>query len=229
MDYLLFRDPRQGRVALNIGGIANITVLSPKAKPDEVVAFDTGPGNMVMDALMARMTDGRQTYDRGGATARSGRVNRALLESLLAHSYFELAAPKTAGREQFGSAFVERLLSTASPMCDLVATATELTAESIARAIRRTSLPGYEVIAAGGGVRNRWLMGRLKALIPEWKVTSSAAFGVNPDAKEAVAFAILAYETFRRRPANMPSATGARRAVVLGRISWGAKVRSPGS
>jgi anhydro-N-acetylmuramic acid kinase len=229
VDYLLFRDALQGRVALNIGGIANISILPPRAKPSQVIAFDTGPGNMAIDALVTRMSKGRETYDRGGAIARSGKVDRELLAALLQNPYFELAAPKTAGREQFGAAFVERLLATGSPIRDLVATATEFTAESIARAIRSTSLPGYTVVAAGGGVHNRWLMGRIGALLPGWKITSSAAFGVNPDAKEAVAFAILAYETFRKRPSNLPSATGAKRAVVLGQLSYGDRTRSPGN
>lgn len=216
VDYLLFRHRRIGRVALNIGGIANITAIPANAKPEQVAAFDTGPGNMVIDALTAHKTGGRQRYDRRGRIAASGKINEALLASLLRHRYFSQKPPKSAGREQFGREFVKDLLATKLPLADLIATATELTARSIARAIPEGM---RELIVSGGGVHNRHLMNRIRALLPSMNVVTSEAHGIDPDAKEAIAFAILAREHVRGLPANLPSATGARHAVVLGKMS----------
>ena len=209
-DFMLFRHPRKCRVALNIGGIANITVIPAGAKPQDVVAFDTGPGNMVIDALVP-------PFDRGGRRARSGAVPRDLLARLLRNPYFARKPPKTAGREQFGTSFAAEFIATGLPLDDLVAAATELTAQTIANAI----LPyrPAEVIASGGGVHNRTLMQRLSALLPQSAIQTSASFGIDPDAKEAVAFAVLAYRTLRHRSGNLPSATGARRAVILGKLT----------
>jgi len=137
---------------------------------------------------------------------------------MLEDPYFKLTPPKTTGREQFGQQFVSGLIATGIPIEDLIATATELTARSIATAILASS-DAQEVIASGGGVHNRWLMGRLRELLPGVAVNSSAEYGIDPDAKEAIAFAVLAYEFMERRPANLPSATGARRAVLLGKGS----------
>jgi anhydro-N-acetylmuramic acid kinase len=218
VDYLLFRHRRICRVALNIGGIANITVLRPGATPEEVIAYDTGPGNMAIDALVRHMTEGRESWDRGGRIARSGKVNSELLKGLRRHPYFMRKPPKTAGREQFGQEFVSGLIATGIPLADLIATATDLTAWSIARAILdSTSDSNVEVVVSGGGIHNRWLMRRLHYYLHPWKIKSTAEFGVDPDAKEAIAFAVLAYRTFRREPGNLPSATGARRAVILGK------------
>jgi anhydro-N-acetylmuramic acid kinase len=217
VDYLLYHHSRTGRVALNIGGIANITIVHPGADSKNVIAFDTGPGNMVMDALVNKLTDGKQTYDSDGRIARLGTVHTRLLDSMLSDPYFSLPPPKTAGREQFGQEFASGLIATGLPLADLVATATELTARSIAAAIGGFAQPGYEVIASGGGVHNRWLMRRLRELLPVSDLQTSAAFGIDPDAKEAIAFALLAYQFVMRRTGNLPSATGARRAVLLGR------------
>jgi anhydro-N-acetylmuramic acid kinase len=216
VDHLLFRNRYRTRVALNIGGIANVTVLH-ESKRERIVAFDTGPGNMVIDALVARMTDGRETYDKNGRIARSGAIHYDLLDAMLSDPYFALPPPKTAGREQFGEPFTSGLVATGIPLPDLIATATELTAQSIADAILRTALNPREVIVSGGGVHNRWLMGRLRKKLKGLKVASSAEYGIDPDAKEAIAFAILAYESFGRSAANVPSATGARRPVLLGK------------
>ncbi len=216
VDYLLFRHRRIGRVALNIGGIANITVLPAGAEREDVIAFDTGPGNMVVDALVSHLTKGRETFDRGGAMARHGKVHFKLLESMLADGYFALSPPKTTGREQFGQEFVSGLVATGLPVEDLIATATELTAQNIARAIMRYEKI-REVIASGGGVHNRYLMKRLSDLLPKLELKTSAEFGIDPDAKEAIAFAVLAYEFVEGRTGNLPSATGARRAVLLGK------------
>ena len=218
VDFLLFRDRRIGRVALNIGGIANITVIPAAAGREDVTAFDTGPGNMIVDALVAHHTGGRETFDRDGRVARHGRVNRRLLESMLGDPYFALEPPKACGREQFGREFIAGLLATGLPLADLIATSTELTAQTIASAI--ANRPGIrEVITSGGGVHNRYLMRRIRELLPDLEVGTSADHGIDPDAKEAIAFAILAYEFIQRRPGNLPSATGARRPVLLGKGS----------
>jgi len=218
VDYLLFRHRRIGRVALNIGGIANITVIPAAAQPENVIAFDTGPGNMVIDALVAHATEGRQRYDREGRMARRGTVHQRLLQAMLSDSYFAVKPPKTTGRERFGSEFVGGLIATGVEIADLIATATEFTAQSIAKSIPKKAGIG-QLIASGGGVHNRQIMQRLAELLPDLDIKTSADFGVDPDAKEAIAFAVLAYEFARGRPGNLPSATGARRAVLLGKSS----------
>ena len=209
LDYMLFRDEERGRVALNIGGIANITVIPAGASPEAVIAFDTGPGNMIMDALTG-------SYDRDGELARHGRVDRALLDRLLGDPYYDKAPPKSAGREQYG----KELLATFPrlPLEDLVATASELTVQTIARAINVFN--GIdEVIVSGGGAHNSYLIERLRSeLRPELRLASD--FGIDVDGKEAIAFAVLAHETWRRRPSNVPSATGARHGTILGKICF---------
>jgi anhydro-N-acetylmuramic acid kinase len=216
VDYLLFRHARRGRIALNIGGIANLTLISAGAKPHDVIAFDTGPGNMVIDALVAHHTEGRQRYDRNGSIARRGTVHEKLLDAMLSDPYLDRKPPKTTGREQFGQQFLSGLLATGIPLPGLIATATEFTARSIAQAIPKGM---RELIVSGGGVHNQQIMCRLDELLPGIDVASSADFGVDPDAKEAIAFAVLAYEFVRGRPGNLPSATGARRSVILGKSS----------
>jgi anhydro-N-acetylmuramic acid kinase len=217
VDYLLFRHRRIGRIALNIGGIANITVLPPDAAREDIVAFDIGPGNMVIDALVAHHTRNSQTYDRGGRIARAAKIHPRLLDSMLSDPYFKLNPPKACGREQFGKEYVTGLIATGLPVPDLIATATELTAQTIAQAIAKYDRID-EVLASGGGVHNRQLMRRLRELLKP-KLTTTADHGIDPDAKEAIAFAILAYEFMHRRPGNLPHATGARHAVLLGKDS----------
>ena len=218
VDYLLFHHRRIGRVALNIGGIANITVIPAAANPEDIVAFDTGPGNMVIDALVAHATEGRQRYDRGGRMARGGKVHERLLKAMLGDSYFAIKPPKTTGRERFGSEFVSGLIATGVEIADLIATATEFTAQSIAKSTpKKTGL--RELIASGGGVHNQQIMRRLAELRPDLDIKTCADFGIDPDAKEAIAFAVLAYEFVRGRPGNLPSATGARRPRLLGKNS----------
>ncbi len=200
LDYRLFRSESTGRVALNIGGIANITVIPPRAAPAGVIAFDTGPGNMIMDALAP-------PFDRDGAKARAGTVNRELLDRLLQDPYYRQPPPKTAGREQYGAEFLQ---------CGIdITTAAELTVRTIAMAIQRYSHMD-EVIVSGGGAHNSYLMERLAAVLPQRVVTSQER-GIDIDAKEAVLFALLAYESYHGRPGNIPSATGALSAVVLGK------------
>lgn len=217
VDYRLFRHKNRGRIALNIGGIANITAIPANARPEEVIAFDTGPGNMLIDSLVRHFTNGKSTYDRDGNIAAKGNINKDLLKTLARNPYFKKPPPKTCGREQFGN-----LITKGVPFEDLVITATIHTASTIAWAIRDHVLPKMpvsELIASGGGVHNRQIMFHLAALLPELQVESSASYGIHPDAKEAIAFAILAHETWKKRPSNLPTATGATKSVVLGKLS----------
>lgn len=221
VDYMLFRHPKRGRIALNIGGIANITAIPPGAAPDDVIAFDTGPGNMVIDALTARYTHGRRNFDRNGRIAGRAVANRGLLGQLLRAAYYRKKPPKSAGREQYGPEFVEKMIAAGPNLPSLIATATTLTAATIAQGIRRfvqTAMPVADLIVSGGGVHNPVIMAHLAALLPELSLSRSSDFGVDPDAKEAIAFAILAYETWNGSPANLPSATGAAHPVVLGKV-----------
>jgi anhydro-N-acetylmuramic acid kinase len=223
VDYQLFRHRTFGRVALNIGGIANLTAIPPKATANELLAFDTGPGNMVIDGLVRRVTHGRRACDRSGLIASRGHVQQDLLDELLKEPYYRLRPPKSAGREQYGEEFVSKLLATGRSAQNLIATATALTASTIAAAIQRLVEPRMRVddlIVSGGGARNLHMMGLLESLLPRIRVQTSADYGVDPDAKEAIAFAVLAHETLHRRASNVPSATGAGRAVVLGKVSF---------
>jgi|ERR1051326_2893625 anhydro-N-acetylmuramic acid kinase len=209
VDYLLFHSETTGRVALNIGGIANISVIPASAPAEQVIAFDTGPGNMIIDGLTG-------SYDRDGAMARRGTVDKTLLDRLLADPYYRKAPPKSAGREQYGKELLGSLPKL--PLEDLVATATELTVQTIAQAINAYERID-EVIVSGGGAHNIYMMERLAAALHAQLKTSND-FGVDIDAKEAIAFAILAHETWSRRPSNLPSATGARHAAILGKICY---------
>jgi anhydro-N-acetylmuramic acid kinase len=210
VDRLLFPS---GAIALNIGGIANLTEISSG------IAFDTGPGNMVIDALIARYTRGRSSFDRDGRIAGRGRIDRRLLDQLVKDPYYSKPPPKTTGREQYGVEFIERLIRSGRPLVDLIATATALSAATIAIGIQQFTWGSWELIVSGGGLYNRQLMALLAAFLPELRIRSSADYGVDPDAKEAIAFAVLAYETWKRRPSNLPSATGAKRPVMLGSIT----------
>jgi len=216
VDYLLFRHPRRTRVALNIGGIANVTIIPPHARPEQVTAFDTGPGNMVIDALAQQMG---LPYDRGGKIAASGRIDRDLLRELLSDPYYRRRGPKSAGREQYGTAFVDRMRTSGLPLPDLIATAAALTASAIAAGIR--DIGTADLIVSGGGAHNRTILTHLAAFLPKMSLAVSSDYGVDVDAKEAIAFAVLAYETWRMRPSNLPSATGARHAVLLGDVTAG--------
>jgi anhydro-N-acetylmuramic acid kinase len=228
VDYLLYRDAKLGRVALNIGGIANVTVIPRGARPEDVFAFDTGPGNMVIDALVERVTRGRVAYDRGARIALRGQVIRPLLEVMLRSSYLRMPPPKTAGREQFGLEYADELMRWAKKRRarteDLVRTATIFTALSIADAFRRfifSRVRVNELIVAGGGTKNPLLMAQLRAALPGIEIVPSGRFGVPAEAKEALAFAVLAYEAFQGRANNLPSATGAKRAAILGKLVHG--------
>ncbi|MGH9662397.1 MAG: anhydro-N-acetylmuramic acid kinase, partial [Bryobacteraceae bacterium] len=199
----------------NLGGIANITVL-PRSGP--VIAFDTGPGNMVIDSLVREEMGA--WYDRGGRIAARGCVDRALLAALLADPYYREKPPKTAGREQFGAEFLTRLRACRLPFPDLVATATALTAATVAEGVRRFAPRTEELIVSGGGAHNPRILAMLASLLPGVALARSSDYGIDVDGKEAIAFAVLAHQTWRRRASNVPSATGARRAVVLGKVTW---------
>jgi anhydro-N-acetylmuramic acid kinase len=228
VDYLLYRSRKLGRVALNIGGIANVTLIPAGARVEDVLAFDTGPGNMVIDALVSKTSGGRKAFDDDARIGLRGRVIRPLLEEMLRHRYLRQAPPKTAGREQFGQEYARRLWEWAKKRRarpeDLVRTATIFTALSIADAFRRFIFPRAhvnELIVAGGGTKNPLLMAQLGAALPGIEIVGSARFGVPAEAKEAFAFAILAYEAFHGRANNLPSATGAKRPAILGKLVHG--------
>jgi anhydro-N-acetylmuramic acid kinase len=227
VDYLLYRDARVGRAALNIGGIANVTVIPRAAKIEDVFAFDIGPGNMVMDALARHFTRGRKTFDRNAEMASRGKVLPGLLDALLRDKYFLKAPPKTAGREQYGENYVRAAL--AHPEArraraeDVIRTATILTALSIVGAMHRfvpRRAGVSELIVSGGGAHNPLLVAQIESAVPGIRLRSSDEFGVPVDAKEAFAFAVLGWETLHRRAANVPEATGARKAVVLGKVCY---------
>ena len=226
-DYMLYRDSRRGHIALNIGGIANMTVIPRAARPEQVFAFDTGPGNMVVDGLMRHFTKGRQHYDRDAQMAQRGTLLPPLADKLLADPYFRLRPPKTAGREQYGANYLRHVLDwgrvhRARPE-DLVRTAALVTALSIVDAIHRWVTPRariQQLIVSGGGARNPLIMSQIAAALPEIEILTSDALGVPGDAKEAFEFALLANETIHGRPANLPSATGASRPAILGKVCY---------
>jgi len=229
-DWALFTDDARPRIVQNIGGIANLTFLPARAELADVIAFDTGPGNMIMDALAARATRGRQTFDRDGLLAARGTVSEKLLAEMMSHPFLKRHPPKTTGREEFGEVFVQRLLASARRLRlgdeDILATAMAYTAATIADAYGRFVLPRLgakelgrlQVILGGGGAKNPELRRQLSRRLGAGELLTHEDFGIANAAKEALAFAILAHETLLGRPANVPGATGARRAVVLGKI-----------
>lgn len=236
LDYFAYRDARIARIAQNIGGIANLTAIPAGASPAQVVAFDTGPGNMVMDAAMEELF--HKPFDRDGAIAGSGRALDGVVAQLLRAKFFRQKPPRTAGREEFGREYLSRLLQIChgASKADVVATATALTARSIADAVQKFVMPrfgvcggeakrqksSFQMIVSGGGTKNATLMAMLRNEIAPLGVELhfSDEFGLPAEAKEAVAFALMAHETWHRRPSNVPSATGAKRAAILGKISY---------
>jgi anhydro-N-acetylmuramic acid kinase len=227
VDFLLYRHARLGRVALNIGGIANVTVIPAGAALENVFAFDSGPGNMVIDALVRHYTQGSKRFDRNAAMASKGELLPGLLYAMLRDTYFREAPPKTTGREQYGENYVHSLLSVKDAREgkpeDVIRTATILTALSIVDAFHRFIEPKAEIaelIVSGGGAHNPLLMAQLESGLSGVRARQAGELGVSGDAKEAFAFAVLACETLRRRPANVPGATGAKKAVVLGKVCY---------
>ena len=222
-DYVLFKHKRLTRAVQNIGGIANVTFLPGDCKQDDIIAFDTGPGNMVIDSVIRLISGGRKHYDAGGQMAVRGTVDKGLLKELLRHSFFRQRPPKSTGREDFGTDFAERIYRRAGKKgladADIVATVTALTAKTIAQAYRRfgAAMPD-ELILCGGGSHNRTLVEMLHAEMPDVKMLSTDEFGISVDAKEAVSFAILAWATIKGMASNVPTVTGAERPVILGKI-----------
>lgn len=230
VDRVLFAAEGKRRALQNIGGIANVTLVPPRGAAGPAFAFDTGPGNALIDAAVELATDGRATFDRDGRLAARGAVDEALLADLLRHPYFAARPPKSTGREEFGRPFVARLVEALRPEGDadwleLVATLTELTARTIADAYHRWLVPRGvdEVVVTGGGARNPTLMGRLRALLDPIPIVGANDAGIDADAKEAVAFALLAWAHLRGIPANVPEATGAAGPRVLGSYTPGAR------
>ncbi|HET7107847.1 MAG TPA: anhydro-N-acetylmuramic acid kinase [Candidatus Acidoferrum sp.] len=264
-DYLLYCDEKIGRVSLNLGGIANVTVIPAHAKPSDVFAFDTGPANILIDALVAHFTKGRQRFDADGALAKRGQISLELMRTLLRDPYLRRRPPKSTGREYFGRDYVRELIALGrryrlSPN-DLICTTTMFSANSVIDALHRFVFPKHkinEIIVSGGGAQNPVLMQTLSVFamagsnprdfyrvvrprevrivmtgahspgnptlaIPKHElifVRPSSIVGVPTEAKEAYAFALLAHETFHHRPSNLPSATGAARPAILGKISY---------
>lgn len=223
LDYLFFRHPRRGRILQNIGGIGNLTAIAAGAKPEQVIAFDTGPGNMVMDTMTTELFG--KPFDADGALAARGRASDDVVATLLRAAFFRRKPPKTAGREQFGRDFTARLLRLCRGLSkyDALATATALTARSITASVTPIAAAArfHDFLVAGGGARNRTLMRMIgEGLAPlKLHIATTDQYGLPSEAKEAAAFAVLAYQTWLGEPSNIPAATGARRAVILGKIS----------
>ena len=223
--YLLFSDAQRSRIIHNIGGISNITVLPAGGDLTDVLAFDTGPGNMLIDGAVSRLTAGREAFDKDGVRARRGQVHRPLVDELLTHPFLPRQPPKSTGREAFGAVFLEEVFARGIELGvlgdDLIATLAAFTVAAMADAYRRfvlTRQARVESILCGGGSRNPTLTAWLRRELPDidWRLCDD--FGISADALEAVTFAVLAYATVRGQAANVPTATGARQAVVLGKV-----------
>lgn len=238
--YLLFRHPIRTRIVTNIGGISNLTYLPADATPDQVIAFDTGPGNMLIDGLMREISGGTRMYDENGDDAAQGTCDADLLRWLMTHSYFTCKPPKSTGREAFGAAYLRQIQEEAGSRginnADVLRTLTEYTAESIVYSFK-TFLPNMrdtletqaiDLLFCGGGVRNQTLMSALQQRLSPAVVASVEQVGVSSDALEAVIFALLARETLAGHPANLPGVTGAMHPVILGKIIPGRSFRSLG-
>ena len=222
-DWVLLRHERLGRCVQNLGGIGNVTYLPPGARIEDVIAFDTGPGNMVIDALADVATGGTLKYDRDGKLAATGKVNETILAGWLEDPYFKKAPPKTTGREHFGVQFARRAMTEAQGIRieDLIATATALTARSIADAYTRFILPHGpidQVIVGGGGSENPTMMAMLRDLLPTSRILKHEDLGIDSRAKEAIAIAIIANDSIAGMNTNVTGATGGR-PTVLGKIN----------
>lgn len=227
VDWLLLRHPTHWRAVQNIGGMGNVTFLPPlNDEKSEPVAFDTGPGNALLDIAVSHFSDGGLKYDRDGHFAKQGRVNEEWLEELLRHPYYARDYPKTTGRETFGTAAALALVAEAQSRgleaAEIIATLTALTATNIADAYRRFAPASIrEVILGGGGRHNPVMVGMLRQLLAPAAVQTHEDIGMDSDFKEALVFALLAYETWHGRPAALPALTGARNPTILGSITPG--------
>lgn len=220
-EYILYRSEKN-RALQNIGGIGNVTVLPGNCKAEDVYAFDTGPGNMIIDELVKRLKG--QSYDKNGYIASQGCINKNMLEYLMMNSYFEMSPPKTTGREMFGSQFVDKLLERWGSLNaeDIIATATMFTAKSISDSYKKfifSKCKIDEVILSGGGSFNLTLIKMISEQLGECRVLTQEDLGYSSDAKEAIAFAVLANETLNHRYSNLIGATGAKNRVILGNIT----------
>jgi anhydro-N-acetylmuramic acid kinase len=222
-DRLLYAVPGRTRILLNIGGMANLTRVPPRGDPAPLIAFDTGPGNALIDAAVELATGGRETFDRDGARARSGVIDDARLDRLRGDEWFERPPPKSTGREKFGLAFVRQLADGIAPADEaawsgLIAVLTALTAATVADAIARRvpSARGDDLVVTGGGARNPVLVGALRQRLPQLNVLTGPEAGIDADAKEAIAFAALAWAHRRGIPGNVPEVTGADGPRILG-------------
>jgi anhydro-N-acetylmuramic acid kinase len=228
LDYVLFAHPKRGRVLQNIGGIANLTAIPAAVTPAQVIAFDTGPGNMIIDALAQQLFSKR--FDRNGAIAARGQLLPPVLAASLRNPYFYLKPPRTAGREQFGREYAAKFLTLCQRYSgnpeDAIATATALTAESIAQSYKQfvsAKMKGrVDYIVSGGGAHNHTLMAMLSQRLEPLgcELASIDDFGLPAEAKEAAAFALLAWQTWHRLPGNVPAATGATRPAILGQVTY---------
>ena len=224
LDFLVFRHSKRGRIVQNIGGIGNLTAIPAAASPEQVRAFDTGPGNMVMDAICEKLFG--QAFDDAGKLAAKGKVLEAVLANCLKHPFFKRKGPRTAGREEFGREYMVDFLKQCGRATkhDILATATALTARSIGLAVRALSKTDayHELFVSGGGTRNLTLMEMIRSDVSELgvDVLLTDAVGVPSQAKEAIAFAVLAYQSWHRSPSNVPGATGAKHEAILGKISY---------
>jgi len=224
VDWLLLRHDSHWRAVQNIGGMGNVTFLPPRSEPDaQPIAFDTGPGNALLDIAVSHFTGGQQTYDRDGQLAQQGRIDEGWLEEMLAHPYYQRDFPKTTGRELFGTQAALKLIDEGQQRgladTEIIATLTALTATNIADAYERFApAPIPEVILGGGGGHNPVMVGLLQGLLPRAAIRKHEDLGISSDFKEALVFAVLAYETWHGRPGTLPSLTGAQRPAVLGQI-----------
>lgn len=228
LDWVLFRHSTRGRAMQNLGGIGNVTILPANCSAEDVIAFDTGPANMLIDAIVRRATGGRQTFDCDGRLAAQGHIRQDLVEIILHQPFFSVSPPRTTGREEFGEQLADRLwhygVECDYPPLDIIASCTYATARSIADSYQRFILPHThlsECIVSGGGAHNLALLQWLAQLITPITVKPLTALGFNPHYKEAIAFAVLGAETLRSVPSTLPNATGARHASVLGVICPG--------
>jgi len=224
VDYMLFRDPDRTRVLLNLGGIVNLTIVPAGASLDDVIAFDVGPCNMLLDGLAELLLE--KSCDTGGEVAASGRANQKLVDEILTHPFYAARPPKSTGRELFHDRFISSVLSSARRMGltdrDMLASAAALVGTSVARSLETLVPPRFrhpdEIVVAGGGIHNQAVMAGLEASFRNAAVVTSREYGIHPDAKEAIAFAILGNESLAGNPSNLPAATGARARVVLGAV-----------
>ncbi|MBC6973480.1 anhydro-N-acetylmuramic acid kinase [Bacillus sp. Xin] len=229
-ELILYRDQNKNRVLQNIGGIGNVTVIPSRVAKQEAIAFDTGPGNMVIDEVCQRLF--QQSFDKNGDIAKQGNVIDEMLSYCMKHPFLEILPPKSTGREQFGKEFTDELLKQFNGHSkeDIIATVTMFTANSIVHHFQKDIFPYYhidEVILGGGGSYNKTLVEMIKESLKEesCKVFRQEELGYSSEAKEAIAFAVLANETYHRNPSNVPSATGARHSVVLGNVTFPPIVR----